>query len=151
MEKGFADGMSPRNFTSAQAHLQKALRQAPDDYTGLMLMAKCQPIRKKNATAEPYLERAREIYPQEARVHFVTGYMPLGGQQDDQASGAFNTCDRRLEGHPNITFFRALSWEGLSDQKAAAQPCYKGPRMETQGDNARHDYKRLVEWGYVKI
>jgi thioredoxin-like negative regulator of GroEL len=43
--------MSKEQFSQAEGLFKQALAEAPDDYTGLLLMAKCQLVQKKDAEA----------------------------------------------------------------------------------------------------
>lgn len=149
MQKGEA-AMAKSDFPDAEDYLQLALKQVPDDYAGLMLMAKCQLAQKKTQAAEPYLKRARDIYPKEAQAYFLTGYVQLKVKKYDQALQSFQTYDRLLAGNPTILFFKGLSYEGLGNQKAAAEHYYQYLQAVNQGDNAQYAYNRLKQWGYIK-
>ena len=149
MQDGEA-AMAKSDFQGAEDHLKRALKQAPDDYAGLMLMAKCQLAQKKTEAAQPYLDRARDIYPQEAQAHFFAGYLQLKSKKYDQALQSFNTYDKLLSGNSNILFFKGFSYEGLGNKKAAAEHYYKFLQAGNQGENAQYAYKRLVQWGYIK-
>jgi tetratricopeptide (TPR) repeat protein len=113
-------------------------------------MAKCQLAKKDAKAAGPYLKRAREIYPKEAQAHFLTGYVQLEAKKYNQAIESFKTYDELLAGNPNILFFKGFSYEGLKKKKPAAEHYHKYLQAVNQGDNAKHAYKRLVEWGYIK-
>jgi len=149
MQKGEA-AMARSDFSAAEDHLQQALKQVPNDYAGLMLMAKCQLAQKNTKAAKSYLKRARDIYPQEAQAHFLTGYVQLKAKMYDQALKSFKTYDRLLAGNPNILFFKGLSYEGLGNKKAAAEHYYTYLQAVNQGDNAQYAYNRLKDWGYIK-
>ncbi len=149
MQEGEAE-MGREKYPAAQALFAKALKQAPRDYAGLMLMAKCQLVQKKIDAAEPYLKRAQQAYPQEAQSYYLGGYVQLKKKQYDAALSQFGTYERRLSGNPSITFFRGVAYEGKGIRKTAADNYYKYLKAVNQGSNAQYAYTRLVEWGYIK-
>ena len=149
MQKGEAE-MGREKYPAAESLFAKALKQAPNDYAGLMLMAKCQLVQKKTDAAEPYLRRAQQAYPQEAQSYYLRGYVKLNQKQYDTALSQLETYDRRLGGNPNITFFKGVAFEGKGIRKSAADNYYRYLQAVNQGSNAQYAYNRLVEWGYIK-
>jgi beta-barrel assembly-enhancing protease len=59
--------LNQKKFDAAETHLRKALTLAPDDYPGLVLMAKTQMAMKRPQEAQPYLAKAKAIYPAKRR------------------------------------------------------------------------------------
>jgi len=55
-------------YPESVALLNDALKLAPDDYTGLLLMAKAKIAQQKHAAAIPYLDRAIAAYPGEPQA-----------------------------------------------------------------------------------
>jgi len=149
MQKGEA-AMAKRDYKNAEDHFGGALKKVPEDYAGLILMAKCQLAQKDAKAARSFLKRARDIYPQEAQVHFLTGFVQLEAEKYDQALESFKTYDKLLAGNPSILFFKGFSYEGMEKKKPAAEHYYKYLQAVNQGNNAEHAYKRLVEWGYIE-
>ena len=43
--------MAGEKYDEAETYFEKALKQASDDYAGLMMMAKCQMVREKFSEA----------------------------------------------------------------------------------------------------
>jgi thioredoxin-like negative regulator of GroEL len=148
MQKGESE-MAAERYAQAETLFDKALKQAPRDYTGLVLMAKCQLSQKKIDAAEPYLKRAREAYPAEAQTDYLSGYVKLNQEKYDAALEQFDAYDRRLAGNPNITFFKGVAYEGKAIRKTAAEHYYRYLQAVNQGSNAQYAYNRLVEWGYI--
>ncbi len=149
MQKGEAE-MGKENYGAAEGLIQKALKKAPRDYTGLVLMAKCQLAQKKTDAAERYLKTAQQVYPQEAQAHYLDGFVKIKKKKYDAALAQFNTYDKQLPGNPNTTFFKGVAYEGKDAQKSAADNYYKYLQVVNQGSNAKYAYGRLVEWGYIK-
>lgn len=142
--------MGAENYSAAEGHLRSALRTAPGDYTGLVLMAKCQLVQKKHAEGARYAESAQQAYPGEAQAHYLGGYARLATKDYEGAYRAFSRYDELLAGNPNITFFKGYALEGMQRKKEAADNYYRYLQVVTEGDKAQHAYRRLVEWGYVK-
>ncbi len=149
LQKGEKE-MAGEKYTDAEALFKKALRQAPRDYAGLVLMAKCQLVQKKVDAAERYLKTAQQVYPQEAQTYFLNGYVQLKQKQYDAALSQLGQYDQRLPGNPTITFFKGVAHEGRGVRKSAADNYYKYLQVVNQGSNAQYAYNRLVEWGYIK-
>ncbi len=149
MQKGEAK-MGREQYADAEALFSKALKKAPKDYAGLMLMAKCQLAQKKTAEAEQYLARAQSAYPQEAQSYLLNGFVKLKRKKYDTAISQFDTYDKKLAGNPNVTFYKGLAYEKKQVRKTAADLYSKYLKVVNQGDNAQYAYNRLVEWGYLK-
>jgi predicted Zn-dependent protease len=149
MQKGETE-MGKKNYTAAEGLFQKALKQAPRDYAGLMLMAKCQLVQKKIDPAERYLKTALQAYPREPQAHYLDGYVKIKKKQYDAALSQFNAYEKQLPGNANTTFFKGLAYEGKAVRKTAADHYYEYLQAVNQGDNAQYAYNRLVEWGYIK-
>jgi predicted Zn-dependent protease len=149
MQKGEA-AMAAEKYTEAEGFFQTALKQAPNDYTGLVLMAKCQLARKKVDAAERYLRTARQVYPMEGQAKYLDGFVKLSKKQYDAALSQFESYDKQLPGNPTITFFKGVALEGQGIRKSAAENYYAYLQAVDQGSNAEYAYKRLVEWGYIK-
>ena len=149
MQKGEA-AMGAEKYAEAEGHFQSALKQVPDDYAGLVLMAKCQLVQKKVEAAERYLTTARDVYPREGQALYLDGYVKLAKKQYAAALSQFETYDRQLPGNPNTVFFKGLAFEGQGVRKSAAENYYAYLQAVDQGSNAQYAYNRLVEWGYIK-
>ncbi|MCK7509782.1 MAG: hypothetical protein MZV70_40920 [Desulfobacterales bacterium] len=76
MQKG-DKALGAKNYSQAEGHYQTALRQAPNDYAGLVSMAKCQLIQKKYSEGARYARQAKSVYPQEAQGHHLSGFAAL--------------------------------------------------------------------------
>lgn len=149
MQKGETE-LAGKNYEKAEALFGKALKQAPRDYTGLVLMAKCMLAQKKVDAAGPYLSRAQTVYPDEAQAHYLAGYVKINQKQYDAALSQFDAYDRRLPGNPNTTFFKGVAYEGMGRRKSSADHYYRYLKLVNQGANAQHAYNRLKQWGYLK-
>jgi beta-barrel assembly-enhancing protease len=142
--------MAQEQFAEAQTYLQSALKQAPDDYAGLVMMAKCQLVLKKNDEAQRYTEKAKQVFPEEAQAYNLDGYVKIQKKQYEAALEDFNAYEKRLPGNPTTTFFMGFSYEGLEKRKEAAEHYYRFLKVVNEGKQAQYAYRRLVEWGYVK-
>lgn len=149
LQKG-ESAMAKEKYNDAQKHFKKALKQAPEDYAGLLMMSKCLLAQKKDAEAKRFAEKAKAIYPREAQARHLLGFANLRTKNFDAAYQEFKHYDKLLPGNPNTTFFKGFSLEGMQRIKPAANEYYQYLQAVNQGKQAQHAYKRLVEWGYIK-
>jgi tetratricopeptide (TPR) repeat protein len=126
------------------------LKQAPDDYAGLVMMAKCQMVREKYSEAGRFIEKAKKVYPQEAQAYYLAGFVNMNQKKFDSAYEDFKTYENILPGNPNITFYQGLSLEKMDRISESADKYYRYINVVNQGDKAKYAYQRLVQWGYVK-
>jgi len=149
MQKG-ERAMAGEKYDEAETYFEKALKQTPDDYTGLVMMAKCQMVREKYSEAARYVKKAKKVYPQEAQAHYLAGFVNMNQKQYGSAYEDFKTYEKILPGNPNITFYQGLSLEKMNRVSESADKYYRYLKVVNQGDKAKYAYQRLVEWGYVK-
>jgi predicted Zn-dependent protease len=149
MQKGEAL-MAKKNYPEAETHYAKALEQAPEDYTGLVMMAKCKMVQNKVDEANRYAEKAKKVYPEEAQGYHLSGLAKIKKRNFDSAYDEFASYERVLPGNPNTIFYKGLSLEGMQRIDESAQEYYRYLQMVDQGEQAKYSYQRLVEWGYLK-
>jgi len=142
--------MARKNYREAEAQFTKALRQAPEDYAGLVMMAKCQLAQKKYDEALQYAETAKQVYPREAQAYHLSGFSKIRERRFGSALKDFSSYERLLPGNPNTIFFKGLDLEGMGRREDSANQYYRYLQSVKQGEPANHAYQRLVEWGYVK-
>ena len=53
--------MAKKQYPQAEKEYEQALKIAPRDYAGLVMMAKCQLVQKKHAAAQRYADRAKQV------------------------------------------------------------------------------------------
>lgn len=149
MQKG-EGAMRKKSYNEAEDHFSKALRIAPNDYAGLLLMSKCQLAQGKSKEGLQYAERAKNRYPQEAQALHMTGMLSLENRRYEQALSNFDAYGKRLPGNPMTTFFKGVSYEALGKRDMAANEYYRFLKVNNQGDYAKHAYDRLTGWGYLQ-
>jgi len=149
MQKG-ERAMAGEKYDEAENYFMKALKLAPDDYAGLVMMAKCQMVREKYSEADRFVKKAKNVYPQEAQAYYLDGFININQKQYDSAYEDFKTYEKILPGNPNITFFQGLSLEKMNRVSESADKYYRYINVVNQGDKAKYAYQRLVQWGYVK-
>lgn len=142
--------MGQEQYSKAEGFFSDALRLAPDDYAGLVLMSKCQLALNDPREAERYAEKAKSIYPAEAQAHQISGISKMGQNRFGAAYEEFDNYERLLPGNPEIIFLKGYALEGDGDQDAAAQEYYRYLQQVNQGQQAQFAYDRLVEWKYIK-
>ncbi|MFO7554859.1 MAG: M48 family metalloprotease [Desulfobacterales bacterium] len=149
MQKGESD-MGREKYDEAETYFKKALKQAPEDYAGLVMMAKCLTVREKYSEAAGFVGKAKQVYPQEAQGHYLAGFVNIKEKKYDSAYEDFNTYEKILPGNPNIKFYQGLSLEGMKRVPESAKKYYEYIKLVNQGEKAKYAYQRLVEWGYAK-
>jgi len=105
MQKGDKE-MARRKYDDAEAHYRKALKLAPNDYAGLAMMSICQLVQKKYPAGRRYAEKAKKVYPQEAKAYHLAGFAKIHTKDFEGAYNDFNKYEKILPGNPNIIFFK---------------------------------------------
>lgn len=141
--------MMQEHFSLAEQEFAGALQQAPEDYVGLVLMAKCQLAMDQPQEAHRYADMARNVYPEEAQAQHVDGLALIDLKQYDQAFARFDAYERVLPGNPNTVFLKGISLEGMQNKKQAAEEYYRYLQSVNSGDQAQYAYDRLKGWGYL--
>jgi len=149
MQKG-ERAMAGEKYDEAETYFEKALKQVPNDYAALVMMAKCQIVREKYSEADRFVKKAKKGYPQEAQAYYLAGFVDMNQKQYDSAYEDFKTYEKILPGNPNITFYQGLSLEKMNQVSESADKYYRYIKVVNQGDKAKYAYQRLVEWGYIK-
>ena len=142
--------MGKSNYPTAETHFYSALKQAPGDYTGLVMMAKCMLAQRKIDEALRYAEEAKSVYPGEAQSYHLAGFAKIKKKRFDSAYHDFSSYDRLLPGNPNTVFFKGVSLEGMQSFEQAAGHYSRYLQSVREGPHAQYAYKRLVQWGYVR-
>jgi len=137
MQKG-EEQMAKNKFPDADAHLRRALKMAPDDYTALLLMSKSQLLQKKWAVGRQYAEMAQQAYPQEAQAYHLSGFAKVRLKDYDGALEEFNRYDQVLAGDPNSFFFKGYCYEGMQQYRQAGSQYQRYLQVVNQGDYAGH-------------
>ena len=73
--------MAKEKYDEAETLFSQALGKAPDDYVGLLLMAKCKLVQGKDAEAERYATGAKKAYPAEAQAYHISRYHQFADQE----------------------------------------------------------------------
>jgi predicted Zn-dependent protease len=149
MQKGDKE-MARRKYDDAEAHYRKALKLAPGDYAGLVMMSTCQLVQKKYPAGRRYAEKAKKVYPQEAKAYHLAGFAKIHTKDFEAAYKDFSKYEKVLPGNPNIIFFKGYCQEGMQHKKQAVEQYDRYLKLVQQGDYAKHAYRRLKEWGYYK-
>ena len=149
MQKG-TEEMGKKRFGEAEAHFRKALKSAPRDYAGLVLMSTCQLAQKQYGEGIRYAEDAQRVYPQEAQAYHLSGFAKIQVRDFEGAIREFTDCQSVLPGNPNTVFFKGYAYEGAQQVKQAASEYHQYLQKVQQGDKARYAYTRMRQWGYYR-
>ena len=142
--------MAGQKYRNAETHFNKALKKAPGDYAGLVMMSKCQMVQEKHKGAQRYADKAKQVYPKEAQAYYLSGFAKIKRKKYSSAYEEFKRYDVLLPGNPNTTFFKGYTQEKMQHIKQAAEEYHRYLQMVNQGEKAQYTYKRLVEWKYIK-
>ena len=142
--------MAQRKYDAAGGHFRKALKQAPNDYVALCMMAINHLAQKKYAVARQYAEMGQKSYPKEAQAYHLSGCSKIQLKAVEGAYEEFSAYESLLPGNPNIIFFKGYCQEGMEQIEPAANEYQRYLQVVQQGKFAQHAYKRLVDWGYIK-
>jgi predicted Zn-dependent protease len=149
MQKG-ETAMAKQQYGDAEKYFRKALKEAPEDYAGLVMMSKCQLVQKRYGEAQRYAERAKELYAKEPQAYHLSGIAKIQTKNFDGAYEEFSSYERLLPGNPTTLFLKGLSLEGMERIKESATEYYRYLEVVREGKQAQYAYQRLVEWGYIK-
>lgn len=139
-----------KKYTEAEEKIGSALKAAPNDYAGLLLMTKCQIVQERYVKAETYAARAREVYPTEPQAMQLNGLLLVKSEKFAPAYESFASYEKALPGNPYTVFYKGYSQEGMGNTQAAANEYYRFLKQVNQGDQAKYAYYKLVQWGYIK-
>ena len=149
LQRGEADLLNQR-YTDADRHFARALKIAPNDYVALVMSAKSNYLQKKYAEALSLARSAQKVYPEEAQAWHISGIANIQTRKFEAAYADFERYDTLLPGNPHTLFFKGYALEGMDNKEAAADHYYRFLQQVNQGEEPRHAYQRLVEWGYIK-
>jgi len=143
------EAMGAKNYRQAESHYGTALRRAPNDYAGLLSMAKCELMQKKYTEGARYAGRAKSVYPGEAQGHHLSGFAALKLKEFESAYRDFQTEHRLLPQNPTPIFFMGYSLDNMGRRTDAAREYQRYLQHVRQGDYAQHAAQRLQQWGYA--
>jgi len=142
--------MSAKRMPEAESRFAAALKAGPRDYASNMLMARCLAAQGKRAEAMRFADTARNLYPQEAQAHKLSGTLALQGKNPQAAFQAFDRFDQLLPGDPGVTFLKGVSLEGLGDRRRAAEHYSAFLKAGGQGESAKFAQSRLKAFGVAR-
>jgi predicted Zn-dependent protease len=151
MQKG-EEEMLKNNFGNAETLFRQALKKAPNDYAGLVMMSTCQLVQKKYAVGRQYAQMAKKVYPQEAQAYHLSGFAKLNLKNFEDAYQDFTTYQKLLPGNPNTIFFKGYAQENMQHIPEAASEYQRYLQLVQQGEYAKYSSRRLQEWrakGYI--
>jgi predicted Zn-dependent protease len=139
-----------KNYNEAESQFSRALKIAPNDYTALVMMAKCQFMQDDWAKTQRYTTKAKKVYPEEAQAWQISGIVNLKTKNYAAAYSDFDRYDKLLPGSPKTTFFKGYAMEGMDKREQAANYYYRYLQMTQEGQEAQYAYQRLKAWGYIR-
>jgi len=134
----------------AEGLFKQGLRLAPNDYAGLLMMAKCQLVLDKVREGYLYAKEANKVYPEEPQSYLVKGVASLKLKRFEEAYQDLDKYDKLLPGNPNVTFYKGFALEHMGRREEAARAYYAYLQQVRRGERAQYAYSRLVQWGYLR-
>ncbi|MFP4245158.1 MAG: M48 family metalloprotease [Ectothiorhodospira sp.] len=139
--------MAKERPSEAAKHFEEALRREPEDYPGLVLMAKAQSAQGRHREAQRYLEAAREAYPEEGQAIHLSGVNQLALDNPEAALAQFQRYESLLPGNPNTVFLQGVAYEGMQNRRAAATRYQRYlEQVGTGTPQGRFALQRLQQW-----
>ena len=138
--------VAKKSIGEAEIQFIEALRVAPNDYTGLVLMAQTQVAQKKYAEAERYVDRAVSVYPTEGQALQLAGLLKLAQKRPDVALHRFDAYDKALPGEPDMLFFKGVALENMQNRNGATLHYRAYLKAGARGDFANYAAQRLRDW-----
>jgi len=148
MQKG-EELMGEEKFGRAEELFMTGLRSAPDDYAGLLLLAKCHLAQKKNASAEAEAERARSVYQEEPQAVHISGLAKMEQAKYEAAFADFSLYGERLPGNPNTLYYKGFCLEKMGRKEQAAGEYMAYINDAPDGEFSEYVRARLEEWGFI--
>lgn len=146
IQKG-QEAMMAKKLNEAEGHLKSALAKTPDDYAGLLVMAKCLIAQNRNQEARQYVDRAKQVYPTEPQAEHLLGMAQLKMGKFYDALGHFQAYERELPGNPNTIYFRGHCYDKMGRKEEAAAEYRRYQAAAPQGEFAGVIGKRLAALG----
>ncbi len=141
------EALRRQQYDEAETRLKESVDQAPEDYTGLVLLGKTLMMQERHGEARKWLERAMEVYPEEAQAHHLAGVASLHEDKPQTALTRFRHYRETLPGNPNTDFFIGLSHERMGDREQAARAYRRFLQSGVEGQQAEYARERLQSWG----
>ena len=145
MEKGQM-AMAKKKLPQAETHLRTALKQAPDDYAGLILMSRCLAAQQRPKEAEAYARQAKRVAPREPQAQLLAGSLALQQGRPGDAIGPLKAYDRFLPNNPDVVFLLGLSHEQIGQRQPAARAFRRYAQLAPSGRQIPYVSQRLTEW-----
>ena len=143
--------IAKKNFIEAENLIKKSLNTAPDDYTALLLMAKCKIYREEYTEAYKYAFDAKNVYKSEAQAYYISGLICTKLKRYEEALNNFNNYDKLLYGNPEILFYKGYCYDNLGDISNAIKYYNAYLNKVDSGDNANYAKKRLSSLRIKKL
>jgi predicted Zn-dependent protease len=149
LQKG-AKALGGKKYGEAESLFTAALKEAPGDYAGLLMMSKCQYALERFSEMDRYAEKAQAVYPAEAQAWNVGGIAKLRREKYEAAYEDFSRYGEILPGNPETVFQKGNALEKMGRQAEAAAHYKQYLQQVNRGENAVYANRRLREWGYIR-
>lgn len=142
--------MTRRRFGEAESYFLAALKEAPDDYTAHLLIAKCYLAMGKQDKARPFIDRAKGLYPGEPQAFHLSGVAHITAKSFGAALDDFTTYEDVLPGNANTVFFKGYCLDRMGRGERAAEEYVRYRNIAPAGEYSAIVGQRLVEMGVLR-
>ncbi len=143
--------LAKEQYEKAEQAFLSALKIRDTDYTAQVMMAKCMLLREKAKDAALHAGLAKQLYPGESQGYYLSGLANLNLQKHIKAYDDFTTCDKRLPGNPQVTFYQGFALDKAGRKNEAADKYISYIKQVNYASNkySQYAYSRLKEWKLV--
>lgn len=113
--------LTQKAYTAARTSAEKGLSLAPQDYVGLILLARANQAGGNVAAAQQAATRALQVDPKGARAQSMLAQCALQRQDYGTALRHLNAFERQVPGVPATAFYCGLAYDGQGQKERAAQ------------------------------
>ena len=139
--------MARKQFSQAESNFDEALKLAPEDYAGLMMMTQCHIVQENLDKARTYVNQAKAVNPAEASASHLSGIVYMMENKFSAAYEEFDDFERKVPGNANTIFLKGTALEGMQDKDGAAAEYRRYLKITRKGDAVAHIQERFLDWG----
>ncbi len=148
-----AEALQDGNLDEARASIENGLSRMPDDYAGLLLLARVAQAQNRAGESEKLARRAAAVYPGEAQSQAVLSRSLFAQRKFEASLAVLKRYDGLLPGDPTVPFYAGLCHERMGQREAAAENYLRFVTMAgAQGAQppVNHAVSRLKAWGVIQ-
>ena len=138
--------LARKQYAAAKASAEQGLRLAPNDYVGLMLVARAHQGAGNTAAAQQVAAQAARLYPSGARAQSVLAQCAFQRKDYTGALQHLNAFERQVPGEAATAFYKGLAYDAQGQHPQAKQAYSAFVRRSGTGSNqGRYAAQRLQQ------